>query len=200
MAVRLFTELFNKDARHFIWMAFVAALMAMGYAHMANLGFGRSMFMDSLREHLLLCAAGFMAGWVLRDAVSGYIRELFLSPSRSLVIWPAAGYVLLPLLLMVVLHQFRYFLNDGPANISMGLGLFISGIISSRVGKGLEVGKVPGLAEVKMEDEKLLALLRTAYSDSCSAPVLVVIADAHKRLGNSFKAELAQALSESCEK
>jgi len=199
MAVKIVSALLEKESRRFAWLFFSFTLWIFGYAHMLKLGFGLSMFTDSLREHLLLCVAGFLAGWLLRDAMGNYIRDFFLSPSRSPVPWPATGFVLLPLLLLVVLHQFRYFLNDGPANIAMGFGLLSSGFLSPSARlEEMNNDAVPALETGKMEDEKMLALLRPAYSERpYSARTLEAIAQTQKRLGNGFKAAVAQSLSES---
>ncbi|MBI3580777.1 MAG: hypothetical protein HY098_01635, partial [Nitrospinae bacterium] len=168
----------------------VVVLCVLGWAHMTKLGFGFSQFKENFREHALLCAAGLLFGWLLLDAASGYKEKLFFSARPGLfprmeLLAALAGPVFL-----VVLHQFRYFLNDGPANVAMAFGLLANLLFGGATNADVQL---QGDAEASS-----LAAARIKFAkEGWSSQSLGQLASIHERLGNLRKVKLINNLKKS---
>lgn len=164
-----------------------AALFLFGYAHMAKLGFGSAQFFDSIREYALLCTAGAMFGWLLTASARGYKEKFLFSDDSSMFPVVETLGVLSPVVFLIVLHQFRYFLNDGPANISMGLVLLVNAILSGGRKRGDSLKIEAGTTELK-------DIMDRFRNEGYSAEVIKLLAQAHKKRGNYSKARLIEYL------
>lgn len=168
-------------------------LFLLGYAHMAKFGFGFSQFKDSFREYALICTAGGMFGWLLLESARGYREKLFFSPSPSLFPSLETLGVLSAPVFLVVLHQFRYFLNDGPANIAMGLVLLCYSVFSKDDDSRTT-------SEIDKGDADLSVIRLKFRNEGFSVELLKRLAEAHKKHGNHSKAKLVNNFMEEIEK
>jgi hypothetical protein len=181
--------LLSKENEKFVLFMAAVVLFLLGYAHMAKFGFGFSQFKDSFREYALICAAGGMFGWLLLESARGYREKLFFSPSPSLFPSLETLGVLSAPVFLVVLHQFRYFLNDGPANIATGLVLLAYSVFSKDDG----ARKTSEIADGEAD----LAVIRLKFSnEGYSVELLKRLAEAHKKHGNHFKSKFVNDFME----
>jgi hypothetical protein len=183
-------SLLSPEFGRFLSFLTAVALCILGWAHMTKLGFGFSQFKDSFREHALLCAAGLLFGWLLLDAASGYKEKLFFSARPGLFPRMELFAVLAGPVFLVVLHQFRYFLNDGPANVAMASGLLANLLFGATSN-----------ADARPEGDGEAALLAAVgikfAREGWSAQTLAQLATIHEKLGNHRKVKLINNLKES---
>lgn len=178
-----FASIFERESGCLLTILTSVTLLILGFAHINKLGFTLSSFLNSPREYGLLCAAGALFGWLLLDAARAFKEKVFFSPDSAR--FPRLETITLAatIVFVVLLHQFRYFLNDGPTNIAMGLGLLANFLFGAGVKK--HSANVP-------DDSggRLYGLYLRSKSEGYSAGLLAELAETHKNLGNVSKASV----------
>jgi hypothetical protein len=116
----------KKTAEFFVSIGFFLAFLFIGASRMWG-KFGPAEFAARRDEYLLHIGAGVFLGVTLQIAASalfsrkgGSWRNVFLAVSG----------VVSPFLFLVLIHQTRAFLNDGPGTISLGAGLLAASFFS----------------------------------------------------------------------
>ncbi len=178
---------------------FLAALLAVaGAAHMVKLNFTTEQFQESWREYLLHCAAGLLFGWLFVEALFGYAHRWLGDLRRNWL--PGYGLALLaPLLFVVLMHQTRYFLNDGPATLAMAAGVLLAGLLKGK-------SSVPDIAipesfltlieAGRMDADFSIGIVNSLGSmDHYSPRLYAVLALIHRRQGNGVKAAFAEQVA-----
>ena len=122
----------RKTAELFISAGFFLAALFVGASRMWG-KFGPSEFASHRDEYLLHIGAGIFLGITLQVATSALIagragswRALYLS---------IAG-LATPFLFIVLIHQTRASLNDGPGTVALGFGLLAAAFLSYLLKKG----------------------------------------------------------------
>lgn len=175
----------------------VTLFMILGVAHMLKLNFTLFQFTDSWREYSLLCVAGFAFGWLLLDSLWEYCAAYILDLGRGIILRPQAGWLAAAALFIIVLHQVRYFLNDGPPNIAMAAGVAAAAFaVPARLARGIELPESFSMLieSNRMNDEFSAGIIAALYRlDPFSPNLFGILGMVHRRRGNFFKAELAAA-------
>lgn len=122
----------KKTAELFVCAGFFLASLFVGLSHMWG-RFGPSEFGSHRNEYLLHIGAGIFLGITLQVATTvlivgrtGSWRALYLA---------VAG-IATPFLFIVLIHQTRTALNDGPGAVSLGFGLLSAAFFSYLLKKG----------------------------------------------------------------
>jgi hypothetical protein len=172
---------FDHEKGRALTLITVVVFFVLGAAHMNKLGFHFSAFRDSLREYAMVCSAGALFGWLLLDAAKAFKEKLFFSPDPALFPRVETLAIVSALVFVVVLHQFRYFLNDGPANMAIGAGLLANHLF----------GKNKAVAPQQSEGhyERLEILRMQSREEGFTKEVLGGLAKVHAKLGNRAKTD-----------
>lgn len=86
---------------------------------------------SQIKEYLLSAAAGLFFGWVLYSGVSWVLE----GPRNARERKAAVIAIVSPLLFIILAHQTRGVINDGPATLALAAGYAISAILCGRAAK-----------------------------------------------------------------
>lgn len=96
----------------------------------ADLDFG-ALENSQIKEYLLSVSAGLFFGWALYSGVSWVFEGRRNAGERKAAVIAVAA----PLLFLVLAHQTRGVINDGPATLALAAGYAISAIFCGRAAK-----------------------------------------------------------------
>lgn len=188
--------LYSKEGRRATAALFAIVFAMLGAAHMVKLHFSPALVLESWREYGMLCVAGFLFGWLFVDSLREYAAAYILDLGGGLLLRPQAGWLLAVLAFVVVLHQVRYFLNDGPANIALALGIAAAALAErAPLAEGIIIPEsFTTLMEAnRMDDAFSAGILGSLYRMDPYSPMLFgILALMHRRRGNRLKAGLAE--------
>jgi cell division protein FtsW (lipid II flippase) len=77
---------------------------------------------DQVREYYFHIGAGLFSGWAFFSGVSYFLSNNLSRQLRSLALIS----VVYPLLFLILIHQTRDTINDGPATVAMAVGYLLS--------------------------------------------------------------------------
>ncbi len=193
------TFLFLRAGRPIVCSVFAVILTAAGIFHMVKLHFTLASLADNPREYLMHCAAGLFFGLIFTEGMFGYARAWLTDLRRNFLPGPAL-WVLAPIVFLVVLHQTRYFLNDGPATLALAVAVLMSGFLGGRSAvSGIVIpGSFLTLIEAgKMDGDFSIGIVRSLQTlDPYSPQLFSALAAIHGREGNVRKADCATQVAE----
>jgi len=108
----------------------ILAVIGISRIHSFGLSF-EGMDRDHVREYYFHMAAGLFSGWVFYTGVSYFLGDISKRRFRS----PELIAIVYPLMFLILIHQTRATINDGPATLAMAVGYFLSALTISLAGK-----------------------------------------------------------------
>lgn len=187
-------------AGRWVVCAFIAfVLIGAGVIHMVKLHFTFALLVDNSREYLLHCAAGVLFGWIAAEALFAYARGWLTDLRRNFLPGPALACIA-PIIFLVVLHQTRYFLNDGPATLAMAAGVLASGLFGGRSAlPGIDIPDsfLTIIETGKMDGDFSIGIVNSLQAmDPYSPRLFSALAAIHHKRGNTRKAEFATRVAD----
>lgn len=122
----------KKNSEFLVSIAFFLASLFVGVSRIWG-KFGLSEFANHSDEYLLHIGAGIFLGITLHVAATALITRR--NGSWRAVYLAVAG-VVTPFLFIMLIHQTRTALNDGPGTVSLGLGLLSAAFVSYMAKRG----------------------------------------------------------------
>lgn len=116
----------KKTAELFISTGFFLAFLFVGASRMWG-KFGPSEFAVHRDEYLLHIGAGIFMGITLHVAMAVLIAR---RAGSWLTVYLAVAGLATPFLFIVLIHQTRTVLNDGPGTVALGFGLLTASLVS----------------------------------------------------------------------
>ncbi len=188
-----------RAGRPVICALFSVILIAAGVLHMVKLHFTFALLADNPREYLLHCVAGLLFGRVFAEGMFAYARAWLTDLRRNFLPGSAMG-IIAPIVFLMVIHQTRYFLNDGPATLAMAAAMLASGLLGGRSAvSGIDIpGSFLTLIEAgKMDGGFSIGIVKSLHAmDQYNPRLFGVLAAIHRREGNLPKAECAASVAE----
>lgn len=191
--------LFLRTGRPVMCALFSLLLTLAGVVHMVKLPFTMTLLADNAREYLLHCAAGLLFGWMFAEGMFTYARAWLADLRRNFLPGPSLV-IIVPIVFLVVIHQTRYFLNDGPATLAMAAGVLAAGLFGGRSAvPGIDIpGSFLTIIETgKMDGDFSIGIVNSLQAmDQYNPRLFGVLGAIHHQRGNPRKAEFAVRVAE----
>ncbi|VAX20392.1 hypothetical protein MNBD_NITROSPINAE04-1483 [hydrothermal vent metagenome] len=101
----------------------ILILAVIGVSRIYSFGLSfEGMDRDHVREYYFHISAGLFSGWVFYTGVSYFLSDISSRKFRS----PELIAIVYPLLFLVLIHQTRGAINDGPATLAMAVGYLLT--------------------------------------------------------------------------
>lgn len=122
----------KKTAELFVSTGGFLAALFVGVSRMWG-RFGPSEFASHRDEYLLHIGAGMFMGITLHVAMTVLIAR---RAGSWLSVYLAVAGLVTPFLFIILIHQTRTALNDGPGTVSLGFGLLVAALVSYLTKRG----------------------------------------------------------------